>query len=503
MPDLSRYLTVDRLQAEGDRWSVRTAIAATTAQASKTLIQVGTVLLLARLIVPEAFGAVAMVVAVIALFELLRDFAVSTVVVGRDDVTQSEMSNLFWVTVCLSGAGFAAICAAAPLFGAWFAGVAAEPLAIWLGLGILLSGLSTQHVAILRGRMRFAALSVTELAASAFGACIAIVAAVMDAGIWALVAQRLATSGCVLLFAWLLSGWRPAGPSTDTPIGHLLGFGGNRSIPTIADHAARNLDQILIGWWWGAAGLGFYERTSKVFLAPIRNMSLPLYAVAATTLADLRAAPEKYRRAYLRMLQSACMVTMPLSAVLIAAPDWAVTALFGHRWLDAAPIAMWIGIAAASLPAIRMSGWLLVSHERDGEFARWSAADFLLRLLAVVGGLPFGPEGVVAALALSGGLVRMPSLFWLAGRKGPVSMSDLYGALLPSMLIGGLIVASILLARTLPVFQPLDPLAGFAAAALLALLGTVAGIVALPRCRRMLRDVRILRLKLFRLETGR
>ena len=104
MPELSRYLTVDRLQAEGDRWSVRTAIAATTAQASKTLIQVGTVLLLARLIVPEAFGAVAMVVAVIAVFELLRDFAVSTVVVGRDDVTQSEMSNLFWVTVGLSGA---------------------------------------------------------------------------------------------------------------------------------------------------------------------------------------------------------------------------------------------------------------------------------------------------------------------------------------------------------------------------------------------------------------
>lgn len=502
MPDLPEYLAADRLYGAGTAGgsSLRNGAVIAMAQAARIVVQFGTVLLLARLLTPDAFGTVALVMAAVALFELFRDLYFSSAAVRRPGITQQELSNLYWCTVGVSVAGFLAIWAGVNILPANSAVPELGALIVCLSAGTLLSGLAVQHGALLRRQTRFAALAVIEIAAAALGASAAVVAALMDAGIWALVIQRLVMAWCLAILSIGMCRWRPSPPRRNVPVRHLLGFGGRGTLPAVLGFTGRNLDHLLIGWWWGITALGLYERANRLFTTSVQNANVPLLAFSLPLLRRLESDPVQFRHAYLRIMQALCMLTMPMAAILIAAPDWIVSLLFGHSWLDAVPIVMWIGVLLLGLPALNAATWLFDGGGRTDEMARWSIADFVLRMLAVIGGLRFGVDGVVAALAFATLSIRIPLAFWAVGRRGPVTPLDLFGALIPAAVAASVVVGTVIAARRVPAFMNADAFTGLSMAFSLAAIVTLAGFLCLPRGRQLLRELRAVRALLVRQE---
>src|SRR4029077_17468142 len=94
----------------------------------------------------------------------------------------------------------------------------------------------------------------------------------------------------------------------------MLLFGGNLTGFSVINYWARNLDNLLIGRVWGAAQLGLYSRAYQLLLLPVNQITVPITAVAMPALSRLVDSPERYRRAYVRILAKLAMVTMPLMA---------------------------------------------------------------------------------------------------------------------------------------------------------------------------------------------
>jgi PST family polysaccharide transporter len=496
-PDPAEHLRTDHLYDDLVGRSVRGGAVTAIAQFAKMAIQFGAVVLLARLVAPEAFGLVAMVAAALAFFELFRDLGLSMATVQRPTITHEEVSALFWVNTAVCVLVFAVICALAPALTIFYGREELTPIAIWLGFGVAIGGLATQHIAILRRQMRFAALSAAEVGAAVIGIIAAVGVAMNGGGLWALVAQRIAWSAALTALSWSLCGWRPGPPARGIGARRLLVFGGNITLASIVSLAARNLDQVLIGWWWGAVPLGFYERANRLLMAPIQNANTPLMAVAMPMLSRLVDNPDRYRAAYLRVLEGVCMVSMPAAALLIAAPDWTVAVLLGSQWAGAAGIVMWLGVAALYQPATNTTNWLFVTQDRTGELVRWSIAGSALRIAAVVAGLPYGAEAVAAAFAVSGLVLHLPLLFHMVGRKGPVRGRDLYAALAPSALVSAMVFCAVYGARTVPGLMPADPLSALGAAFLIAAIASLLGFAGLPRSRRAMHGALALRSVLF------
>ena len=95
----------------------------------------------------------------------------------------------------------------------------------------------------------------------------------------------------------------------------MLAFGRNLTGYNVLNYLSRNLDNLLIGRYWGAQQLGLYSRAYQLLLLPLDQIVGPVDGVAVTALSRLATTPERYRQAYLRMLEKLAMVTMPAMAL--------------------------------------------------------------------------------------------------------------------------------------------------------------------------------------------
>ncbi len=487
------HLKADHLVEDIGRRAVRGGTVTLGAQMAKMVVQFATIVILARLLAPEAFGLIAMVAAINTLLDLVKELGLSSATIQRPDITHEQVSALFWINAGIGLCLAMGLAAAAPAI-AWFYGVPdLVPLTQVLAIGFLLSGLTVQHWALLRRQMRFTSVAVIDAGAEVVGFAIAIGMAWAGFDYWSLVAQRLISPALVLIGCWSLCGWRPSRPARAAGIGDLLRFGASVTGANLAIALTRSIDQVIIGRLWGPSMLGLYERALKLLMLPINNINAPIFAVAMPGLSRLTDREARYRQLFADMLQWLAMLTMPLFAMVPAMADWVVLLLFGPRWTDGVPLVAWFGFAACYLPTMLALGLLYLSQNRTGEMLRATLVDCALSIAGIFVGLRFGVVGIAASFALTGLFVRTPVAFWLATRRGPVRLRDLHAMVLPSVVAALVAVAVVLILRRFVIPADILPVLGLCLATGTGLTAALLALVAIPSSRRSLMALRHLR----------
>ena len=487
--EAARALATEHLLADIRGRSVRGGAITFGAQAGKVVLQLATVVVLVRLLSPGAFGIIAMVAALSSMLDFVKELGLSAATIRKTEINHAQVSVLFWINAAAGAALAALLFAAAPLVADFYHDPAVAPIARWLSLSFLLSGLTVQHWALLRRQMRFRATIVVDIGSDLVGFVVAVTMALEGANYWSLVAQRLAVPAIALIGAWSLCRWRPAWPRPAAGVRELLAFGISVTGVNLTAAIGRSIDQILLGWAWGAAVLGLYERAVKLLLTPINNLSVPLYGVGMPTLSRIVHQEERYRRAFNELFENLAMVLLPGAALLAVTADWIVHILFGPRWAPATPLVAWFAAAAVFLPLVQMAGLLYLSQNRPREMVRAGLIDLALCVVAVSGSVHFGAVGIAAALALVGIGLRLPIGFWLATRRGPVRFGDLWAALVPATLAAVATSTTVLAVRHFVMPAGTPALVGMIFALLIAAAAAAGTYVAMPRSRRALRGL--------------
>ncbi len=487
--DAAQALATEHLLADIRGRSVRGGAATFGAQAGKVAIQLATVVVLVRLLSPGAFGLIAMVAALSSVLEFVKELGFSAATIRKTDIDHAQVSALFWINVAAGGIIAALLFLAAPLVADFYHDPQVVAVTRWLSLSFLIGGLTVQHWALLRRQMRFTATICVDIGSDLAGLTVAVGLALAGAGYWALVAQRLTMPAVALIGSWSLCRWRPSRPRPVAGARELVAFGASVTGVNLTAAIGRSIDQVLIGWAWGADVLGLYERAVKLLLTPINNLAVPLYGVGMPMLSRIAHQAERYRRAFTELFENLAMALLPGAALMALTADWIVHILFGPRWAAATPLVAWFAAAAIFLPLVQTAGLLYLSQNRAREMVRAGVIDLAFCALAVGGSVHFGAVDVAAALAVVGIGLRLPVGFWLATRRGPVRFVDLWAALVPAALGALATAVAVLALRRL--FLPGDTpaLAGLVLATLTAIAVTVAVYLALPRSRRTLQGL--------------
>jgi hypothetical protein len=151
-------------------------------QISRIVIQIVSVSVLARLLSPSDYGLVAIVIAIVGVGEIFRDFGLSTAAVQAKVLTNDQRDKLFWLNTGI-GLLLTLTCAlAAPLVASAFHQESLTPITRVLSFTFLLNGLAAQHEADLNRHLRFAALVTVSVGSQAIGTVIAVIFAALGAG---------------------------------------------------------------------------------------------------------------------------------------------------------------------------------------------------------------------------------------------------------------------------------------------------------------------------------
>ena len=379
-------------------------------QGVKTSVRLAGIVVLARLLTPEDFGLVAMVTVITGFVGMFTDVGLSAATIQRPTVTHGQVSTLFWLNVAL-GCFLATLTAVfAPLI-AWFYG---EPrltlMTICLASTFILAGLTVQHQAILRRKMRFHVVTAIGIATQFMATVVAIIASWVGWGPWSLVFMSMTNALAMMLLCWAFSGWLPGWPVKQGGVREMLRFGGWLTGFSSINYFLRNADNLLIGWWWGAAPLGLYSRAYSLLVLPLSQIKGPIDGVAMPTLSRHQHDRIAFQKQFLQLYRITIGLSAPVSAIAFVLAEEIVLILLGRQWIEAVSLFRVLAISAVLQPIWSMTGWFFVPLNRTRDQFVWGLGVSLVILPGFILGLPYGPIGVAAGYTTSLCLVIWPAL---------------------------------------------------------------------------------------------
>jgi len=429
------------------------------AQAANFLLRIGCLIIFARLLEPADFGLVGMVTAITGLLILFRDFGLSLATVQRSEITDEQMSTLFWINIAV-GVVLCLICMAiAPLVASFYREPRLSLIMAVLGLGFVFNAAGVQHSALLQRQLQFVALAVIDVVTLLVSSALSVVLALRGFGYWALVAWSVALPLTTTLQLCFRSKWIPGKPSFSAGTGSMLRFGGIVTMNTVVIHVAYNLDKILLGRFWGADVLGIYGRAYQLVTLPNDQINATLGGVAISVLSRLQNDRKRLWAYFQKGYSVVLAVTVPIAIMCALFAEEIIIVAFGPKWGDAVPVFRSLAPAVFAFAIINPPGWLLVALGMIGRSLRIALVIAPIVILGCVAGLPYGANGVAIGFSTAIMLWVVPHLLWSFHGTG-VSLREvvlLIGRPLISSLGAGLCAwaAAYLIRPTLPAFATL------------------------------------------------
>jgi PST family polysaccharide transporter len=426
-------------------------------------------LVLARMLAPHDWGLAAMVLVVSGFVIVFTDSALGTALIQRKELFDGDRSTVFWTSAAIGVVlAVGGVLLAGPV-ARFYGEPEVRPLFAALSIGFFVSALGSTQSALLVRDMQFRLLELRQMGATAVGAVAGIAIALLDYGAWAIVGQQLAEAAASTALLWWLSPWRPSFRFSFASLRRLGGFAGNVFGENLLYQAGRNVSNLLIGRFLGAASVGTYALANNVILVPFLRIAGPLQQVFFPAFSRMHDDRERMADVWIRATRLVAAISVPaLVGLVIVAPDF-VQVVLGPKWAGATEVIQilaWVGLiqslqtlAGEVLLALGKASWLL----------RFTAVWFVGSIVAFVVGLQWGLLGVATSYLVAT-LVIEPLRTYITTRALGISFWRFVGALGGVAQATALMAACVFVARTALVAADVPAAARLA---LLVALGTV------------------------------
>ena len=318
--------------------SARNAGFVTASQAGKVAISVVSIVVLSRLLPPEDFGVYAMVIAVVGIGELFRDFGLSLAAIQATTISPEQRSDLFWANAGIGAALTLVVLAISPLIGQLYGRPDLGPQVCLVALTFAFNGAAAQYRVELTRCGRFKDLAVVDLLGQGVALTGAIVLASLGFGSWALVLQAVLLGLTMLVVLVTLGRWTPSRPRGLGHIRSFLGFGGKLLAVQVVSYISSNLDKVLVGRLFGATPLGLYSKAFQLYSQPLTQGLAPFTNLAVSALSQVRDQAGTYLRRLLKLQLVTCYVGLAGFALMIGVAEPLTAVALGPAWSQTVPL---------------------------------------------------------------------------------------------------------------------------------------------------------------------
>lgn len=437
----SVYFGENKAEPGHGKRSFHGAVIATVARLINGLIQIGSVLFLARLLTPHDYGLVSMVSALTGFAPLLVDLGTRDAVTQRSHISEGEISALFWITMGV-GCGMAVlVMACGPLIAKFYGEPNLTAITVVSGFTFVVTALHCQHHALLRRAMKFRELAIIDITANAASAAIAIAMAFAGYHFWALALRPITANLFEAVAVWLRCGWLPGRPTFTPAVREMLRFGFYGSGLTMTAFVTGSADRVALGYRSGSVLLGYYQNAIFVYESVLSVFGGALHAVAVSSLSKVSKDGPELRRLWAKAMSTLAFFSMPAFGILAVVGQDLVILLLGVKWEQAGALLSILALRGIPQSVDRSAGWLHVAAGRTERWLRWGVTTGVIQIVALLIGLQFGPYGVVAAHVICMYVLVIPN-FVYAGRPVGIDLGQVLRAIGPQ-LVGALVAVAV------------------------------------------------------------
>lgn len=309
-------------------------------------------IVLARLLSPDDYGLLGLIAVFTAVCQALINGGFTTALIRKKDATDDDYNTVFISNLGMSLLLYAIIYVCSPAIANFFERQELVALTRVSSLGMIIGALALVQQTRLTKRIDFKTQTKITIIASVTSGVIGIGMALLDFGVWALVAQQLSSTSLRTILLWFYNKWIPQLRFSSQSFHELFGFGWKMMISSLLDTIWKELYQVIVGKFYSPATLGQYTRAKQFSQLFSSNLTTVVQRVTYPVLSNIQDDKERMVSAYRRIIKTTMFITAVSMFFLGAISEPLLYCLIGPKWHE----------AATYLPLICISGSLYPLH---------------------------------------------------------------------------------------------------------------------------------------------
>lgn len=307
-------------------------------------------LILARMLAPEAFGLIAMMMIVIELAQSFVQSGLGQAVIRSKTVSAEDLSTVFYSNLFLSVIAYAMLYACAPLLAVFYEQAELTVLLRTMGLVVFFNATKVVPIAILSRHMNFRSQMLANTVSVMGSGLIAVLIAWKGGGVWSLVVQSLLASIITAFLLGYMTRWKPIPVFSIESFKRLFGFGVNLLATDLIRILVQNSYVILIGRYFSAEVTGLYYVAKRLSHLVSQQLSGAVQKASYPAMATLQDDNTLLRHKYRQIIQIMMFIVAPVMAFLASTAEPLFRTVLGERWDDAIVYMQLLCIVATLYP---------------------------------------------------------------------------------------------------------------------------------------------------------
>ena len=302
-------------------------------QGTQFVIQI----ILARILSPENYGALAIMLVFINIANVVIQNGFNTSLIQKKNADEVEYSSVFWLLLVLSILVYLLLFFSAPYISNYYKmPYLEEPFKI-ICLILIPGALNSVQLAIIRRKLDFKKEFISNFASVVIAGIGGIVLAVLGYGLWALVVHSLLKTTIACFTMWKVVKWKPTFVLNVASLKELFNFGYKLVLASLLEAFSNNLSSIVIGAKYNASVLGFFSRGAQFPNAVMGAINTTVQSVMLPVLSMLQDDKEKARILMRKSIIVSCYLVFPMMAGFAGIAKPLVILLLTEKWLDCVP----------------------------------------------------------------------------------------------------------------------------------------------------------------------
>lgn len=289
-------------------------------------------IIMARLLTPQDYGAVGMLAIFIAISTTFIDGGFSNALIRKKNVDEKDYSTIFYFNLLIAIICYIILFVCAPFIANFFHIEILSSILRIQSLTLIINSLMVVQVAQLKTKLNFKALAKRNLTSSILSGICGVTLAYLGCGVWALVGQNLIHACINLLLIIYFCRWKPTEKFSVESFKELGAYGSKLLASSLLNQIYQNLTSFIIGKFYTASDLGFYNRGMHIAKLPIQTYNGILGQVIFPILSKIQEDDERLSYIYRKYIRMTSILIFIVVGLMIALARPLVLLLLTDKW---------------------------------------------------------------------------------------------------------------------------------------------------------------------------